>query len=306
MKKSVFLLVVIISLLSCQKEEMLIPINAEEIRSELLSVPAPTKEEVQQKIAGQNLKSAGYGMNEGPVMVRIFALDEQTYEIYNDYVVKYLVYYEINYNGYREKLLTLRQEFRVQDGKIVLDGYSLDISVGCNFSRDFYLKDQNNVSQITSFFHFENGEEFAYFMNGSGLIKLPPIAGGLWQVSVEYNDGDMNQKFLSDFINFYEDVNINLRFNLKSNLEKINLKISADYVLGASFIQIVGEDENGDYQWCLLPIPLQTFDDIVNLQIPFNPKRIYICGENGCNVYTIDDIDIEINITNGVVTYKLM
>lgn len=300
-----FFAVMAIVFSSCQKNEELLPVDTDVIRAQLMTQPVLTKEEVQQKVAEQNsLKSAS---NE-PVLVRLFVLDQSTFEVYDDHAIKYFVYYEINQNGYREKLLTISQQFDVVDGQIVSDGYSLKVIVGCPFSRYFLLENQNYVNQVTVFFHFADGTEFAYHLDrNSSEVKLPPITDGAWQLSVSYDDGDMQQSFMSNMINFWEDEVVNLRFYTKST-SKIHLEINRSYFSeDIKIIQVSGKDQDGNWNWFLLPVAYEGFDEIVNFDLPFQIRYVYLCGEDGCSVYSVeDDIETEINITTGAIYYKIL
>lgn len=303
----VFLFVVIIVVFtSCQKEEIVIPVNIETIRAQLVEFPVPSKEEVQSKISEQNsLKSAS---NESVTLTRIFPLEEWTYEINDNYANKYLIYYELNKDGYREKLLTIRQEFQIVDGEIDESGYGLEISIGCPFSKIFYVNNRDYLNQITVFFHFNDGAEFAYYLDRSylGEVKLPPIADGKWQLSVTYDDGDMRQSFMSNLIDWNNE-SITLKFNIKSS-SNVHLKINREYLKDATLIQVVGKDENGNFQYFLIPINGEGFDEIIALfDLPFQINRIYICGDSGCRYYHIgDDFDMVIEILTGVIYYRLL
>ena len=274
---------------SCQKEKNFVPIDTEAIRSQLASLPVISKEEVQQKITEQNnLKSA----NTEPVLVRIFPLDKNTYEVYDDHAIKHLVYYELNQGAHRTKFLTLNQTFPVANGVVDTTQYHLDINVGFPFSRGFYFKDQNDINQLTFFFHFNNGEEFAYFGdNGSGSVKLPPIADGQWQINVVYNDGEMHQEFMSNLINFYGDELITLKFNiLPVGNTKAYVKIDRNLINSDTrSIEVVGKDDDGNWIYFLYPINSDGLNDILSVPVSFsNITRVYVCGSNsGCMAYGV-------------------
>lgn len=312
------LIIILISIMfsSCNKDsENFVPpvtepavmaqsIDTLAIKAQLSAVSVPSKEKVQEKIAENSLKSA----NVVTSLSRIFSLDSSTYEVYDNYAVKHLVYYEVDKSAHVKKLLTLNQNFPVNNGIVDTTQYYLDIQVGCPFNRYFLFKDQNYISQVTVFFHLKNGEEFSYFLeNNFGSVKLPPIANARLQVSVTYDDGDVRQSFYSRFINFYVDEFIGLNFDMiqESNLVlKIN-KSFLGVVSNPSTIELVGKDSDGNFQYFLCPINLDGFGDIVSLSIPFYLTRIYICGDDESYAYSMLNVIPVYNMATGEITYRL-
>jgi len=308
MKNLVFSLVVIIFLTGCQKDLF---VNNEAVRSELVRQPIPDKSEIQAVLNG-TLKSGVINSNE-PVLVQIFALSSDLYEIGENYAIKYLVYYEISQDGCRNKLITIRQQFELVDG--VLGEYQISDSyeVGCPYpySKEFFVPTSQNVEQISFFFRFNNGEQFAYFGKwGSSKVSLPNIADGYWQLQINYNDGDIEQSFISDQIDFDDDYQINLRLNLKK--ENIIAKVEIER---ASLVNVYSisfrswSEETGEYLYMNYPVYREDgMPQIISFSLFFKPTGMYVCGINGCcyiNLAEEQDGDLSILEENGITIYKI-
>lgn len=293
---------------SCQKDDSseILPVNTEAIRAQLLSTPIPTKEEVQIALADKSLKSATIE-DDQPVLVQIFPLDARTYEVYQDFAVKYLIYYEINSDGYRVKYLTIRQEYKITNG--VVDNFtsSISVEVNCQFSRYFGLRNMGDVSKITYFFRFDNGKQFAYYGNGTNEIKLPPIAGGKWQLDVVYYDGDLTQQFSTHlFDNYSSQYILELNIQIKQSNVYATLEISKSFLNGAYIMQVVGENKNGDLIYMNYPLLFTNeLKETVSFDLPFEIQSINICGTNGCYSYSEQNWRLVVSIPSGKKTYQL-
>ena len=290
-----YLLVIVVIILgmfsSCKKELMENPIDVERNRAEMAQAANPPNNEVQVFIENGNLKSAN--IEDDASLIEIFPLDSRTYEIYTDKAVKYFVYYEININGYRQKMLTFSQIYPVKDGKVDLSQYVLDdIQVGCPFNRYFTLKNGNDISQLTYFFHFDDGRQFTYFGDrNSYRIQIPPIAGVKIQLTVAYDNGDMAQQFNTELFGYYDESSIvNLKFEIKKDNILSYIKIDKSLLQGAYSIQIYGEDpDNGNTLYVNYRFEgYESTLDKLSFAAPFSKVMfVNICGMNGCWQYQV-------------------
>ena len=87
----------------CQKEDELSNVQTEEIRSQLASLPAPSKEEVKTKLSSDGLKSAT--VDNQPVLALILQLDGWTYEINSEWAVKFFDDIRLDQFHYRQNIL---------------------------------------------------------------------------------------------------------------------------------------------------------------------------------------------------------
>lgn len=298
-----FFCVLIFAFISCQKEEPTKNIDPTAIRSQLAAIAAPSKEEILAMISMSPLKSA---TDDRVTLIQIFALTQETFEVYDDHAVKHFVFYEINQNGYREKFLTINQRFEIYNGVVDMTTYTLDFEVGCQYSRYFFLKDQNYVIRINYFFRFNDGRQFAYFgNNNSGQIKLPPIDGGQWQLEVIYDDGDLQQRFSTKMINFNGDQMLKLDIRLED--ENIVSYVEMENILtnGAYLIQLATfSEETGQYLYVNCPMLYnENLQGYIFFSAPFDIKIIVICGINGCNEYYTGNMGW--SIRDGKKVYRL-
>lgn len=289
MKKLVlgFLFFVIFGLFlgSCKKSELVsVPIDTESVRAMLIKVSTPTKKAVQTMLTATPITKLKDGVIANQMLVEIFALDARTFEVYDDYAVKNFVYYEIDQNGYRQKLLGIQQKFQVKGGVVDTTSSVLSYEVGCSYSRYFNLTNQWNISRVTYSFHFDNGRQFSYFGENTGNIKLPPIGGGKWQLDVIYDDGDLRQEFISNLVDFYADSNmLSLRLGIQKENTVSFLQLSKDFIRGSYLIQLDGEDGKGNSVYLIYPV---IFDEgmpaTLSFSAPFEVKGFIMCGSNGC------------------------
>ena len=302
MKRHILLFVVSIfvftMVISCQKEKMENSINAKAIRAQLVSNPDPSKEEVQLKVTGNNLKAAT--IEDDATLFLLFALDEKTFEVYNNQAIKYLVCYEIASNGYRRRLLTIKQIFPVTDGKVDLSQYSIDFEVGCPFSRDFYLKNSNNVNQITYFCRLNDGSQFAYFTNGNTYtIKLPPIANCKWQLTIVYDDGDLRQEYATQMIDYYNQSNeLQLKIILKQANTVSLIEFDKSYLQGAYLIRLFGRDINGNNVYQDYPVLFdEDMNNTISYNAPFDIEHVAIFSMTGGTWYDTKIVGIRGDIS---------
>lgn len=310
MKNLALIFVIIIGFFftNCQKENSseMLSVDTEAIRAQLLATPVPTKEEIQLVLAEKSLKSATIE-DDQPVLVQIFPLDARTYEVYQDFAIKYLIYYEINSDGYRVKYLTIRQEYTITNG--IIDNYSSNISleVNCQFGKYFGLRNMNDINKITYFFRFDNGKQFAYYGNGTREIKLPPIAGGKWQLDVVYYDGDLSQQFSTYLFDYYSDQYIlELNIQIKQSNVYATLEMNKSFLDGAYIMQVIGENKNGDFIYMSYPLLFTgELKETVSFDLPFEIQRINICGTNGCYSYSEQNWRLVVSIPSGKKTYQM-
>lgn len=308
---SALFIIVLLSITSCKKEDDMPVVNTdvEAVRAQLLAVSIPSKEEIQLILSEKpeaKSKSLSDDGNLGLMLVQIFALDQQTYMVGSETATKSLVYYEINQNGYRKKFLTIYQSFKVKDGRVDTVSYNIDYEVGCPFSRNFYLKNSNNISQLSYFFRFNNGNQFGYFGDMNyGLIKLPPIAEGKWQLEVKYDDGDMRQTFMTDLIDFYSKSNqLNLRLEVKTENTISVLEIGKNFIKGAYLLQFSGMDKSGNYVYMTYPVAFEeNMASKIRYNVPFNIKDFVICGVNGCYGFAAKDAAYIMYQSDGTIIY---
>lgn len=288
MKKFFVLLVVIfLSLVSCQKDEELSSVDIQSLKAQLASISNPSKEEVQFFIEGGNLKSAS--MEDDATLIELFPLNVSTTAVVNGVAIRYFMYYEINANGYREKMFMVSQIFPVKDGKIDDKNYTFEYDINCPFSRRFELKERNYINQITYFFHFDDGTQFTYVGERNyGSVLLPPLAGGKWQLSIAYDNGDLYQEFNSELVNFDSDI-INLKFEVKKDNVIAVVKVDKELTQGSYSIQLFGENQNnGDMVYVNYKlINEESLPSVLSFNAPFEVQYVIICGMNGCWRYEV-------------------
>lgn len=319
MKKNALIFVIVMfSLLftSCQKEENMMPAvtDVEAIRAQLAAVSLPSKEEVQTFLSSDvqvavskqssTLKNSFVKGSDELTLVEIFPLDKNTYEVYDDHAIKNLVYYELG-NSYRQRFLTVKQQFTVSNGVVDTTKFTFSYEVGCSYSRYFNFKDCNYINQTIFFFRFDNGRQFAYYGDNSCYVKLPPIAGGKWQISVSYNTDGVYQSFMSEMIDFYGESLINLKFQVKkeNTVSIIEIKTS-DFLKSANFIGLIGKDEQNNFVYFDYPFSYdESMPEVVSFAAPFDIQRINICGSYGCwSSYTSK---LSKTIKDGKIIYRL-
>lgn len=291
-------MVIMFPFISCKKEKMENTENSKAIVAQMVATAKPSNEEVQLKVSGFNLKSAS--IEDDATLVLLFTLDERTFEVYDNQAIKYLVYYEIGSNGYRRKMLTIKQIFPVTDGKVDVTQYSIDYEVGCPFSRDFYLKNGNNVNQITYFFRSNDGSQFAYFTNGNtNVIKLPPIANGQWQLSIVYDDGDLRQEYATQMIDFWNQSNeLQLKIILKQANTISLIEFDKSFLQGAYLIRLYGRDSNGYNIYQDYPAMLdESMNNIISYNAPFDIEHVAIFGMTGSVWYDTKIVGIRGDIS---------
>jgi len=287
----------------CQKEDELSNVQTEEIRSQLASLPAPSKEEVKTKLSSDGLKSAT--VDNQPVLALILQLDGWTYEINSEWAVKYFVYYEIGQDGYRQKTLTLVQKFPVVNGQIVTSQYNLEVRVGYLFYKTYYLNDQNNIQQLIYLFRFDDGQQISFFNKWTGEIDLPPIGKGKWQIEVVYG-GDMEQRYHTNPINYDTDSNVltlSISLYSENNIES-NINIDKDIINGFYLLTLQGINKGGQY--CFLNYPVLWDNNLpqrIIYSAHFDIENVTVCGGTGCfSYFTKNAKSTTISLT-GVKTY---
>ncbi len=308
--KKIFVLFVVMVLLitvpSCQKEEILISdVQIEAIKAQLVATPTLSKEEVETVLSSQKLKSAS--LNEEETLVQVLDLDERTFEVNDQFAIKNLVYMEFGQNGNLLKLITIRQIFDVNNGNIDVNSYSIEYEIGCSYSRNFQLGVQGNVNQITFFLHFKNGKQLAFYGNGNNNITLLPIARASWQLLVNYYDNILQQQYLTDLINFYDQSNvINLRLELKSKNLKSTVKFDRNLIEGAYNVQLGGFDASGNYRYMSYQVMYDSsMPEKISFEAYFDIQDVNICGTNGCYGYSTKDSKYTVYNADGTILYSL-
>jgi len=304
--KNVKLLVVIFVLFlgsSCKKQDSLqTPVDIASVKAQLVALPILTKDQVETAMAEPKLKSAILE----PTLVEIFDLSPETYFVSNEVAIKNLLYMEIDQNGNRKKMITIHQIFEVKNGMIDTQSYRLEFEIGCPYSRDFCLSQNGNVSQMTFFFRFDNGKQFAYYGSNNGNIRLYPIVNGKWQLMISFWDGDFQQNFMTDMVDYYGSSNlINLRLEIKEKNVKSTVQMDKNFIYGAYNIQLGGYDKDGNYSWVSYPV---SYDDGLPARISFDSyldiKDVVICGVYGCAQYSTNNSKITAYMSDGRIVYS--
>ncbi len=277
----------ILSSCKTQNEPVVNNLNELALKAQLAKIPAPSKEEMKEFIAGklgpQKAKSEQW---QDLVLVEIFELDSTTYIIEDGVATKNFLYVEIASNGDLKKKLTIGQVFQISGGNIVENDYHFNYQISCPFSRYFHLQDDNNVQNITYFFHFNDGYQLSY--NGNSQIKLPPIKNGKWQLRVTYYDGDLWQSFMTELVNYYSESSnlIKLKFDIKETNIVSVVSVSKLYIKDAYSIQFEGRDDDGYYTYVSYPVSYdESLPNVIIFNLPIkNLKRAFICSNNGCSL----------------------
>ena len=276
MKKVLFLAMVAIAMslmfVSCkvQNEPVINSVNNKVLlKAELAKIPNPSKEEMLKFLSGTAQKVKADDGGSSITLVEIFPLDSTTYQIDGDNLaMRYFWYSEIDQNGNLEKSLTIGQIFNIVDGKINETGYSFDVQISCPFSRYFYFENRGNISRITYFFRFDNGNQFAYFTNnGNTQVRIPPIANGKWQLKVDFYDSNIFQSFMSEYIDYYGSDVIKLKFGIKQENVLSKVFLDKSFIQNAYLIQFIGKDDNDNFISVSYPVK---YDESLPDQISFN------------------------------------
>lgn len=288
MKRALFFVFVIVLAIGCQKEESLNTLMAEAIRSELVALPVPSKEEIKAKLSGEKIKSAEI---DEPVLALVLQLDGQTYDVYSDFAVKYLVYYEIGHDGSRKKTLTIIQRFPIVDGQVMTDQYNMEARVGYLFFKEYYLEDQNNIEGLIYHFRQDDGQQVSFLADWNGKVVLPPIGKGKWQIEVIYG-GEMTQRFHTGLINYFADTNVltlQIDFYGQGNVES-TLNIDKSLIKSAYVITLRGENSDGEERFISFPVLWdENLPDRIIFYCHFDVEYFFICGQNGCQYYNTAD-----------------
>ncbi|NVN96989.1 hypothetical protein HXX01_02035 [Candidatus Nomurabacteria bacterium] len=302
------LVVILIVFVSCTKQDNLVPaLDVETIRAQLVSLPILTKDQVEAVIAGPKLKDGSTATPVTPVadlsLIEIVDLDSRTYFISNEIAIKNMLYLEINYEGYRKKMVTIHQTFKVKNGQIDTNSYTIDYEIGCSYSRDFQLDQSSNVSRVTYFFRFNSGKQIVYYGTNAGNIKLPPIANGKWQLMVDYWDGEMNQQFITDYVKFYDSSNIvNVRLALGTKNTVSTVVFDRNVLIGAYNIELIGLDKDGIERYLSYPVMYDNeLPARVSFDAPFDIKIVRIQGMNQMNYFETRNVKVVIVTTNVII-----
>jgi len=296
MKNIIFvaLCIAVFAASSCQKEEL----NTEAIRAQLAAHPSLSVAEVQSELS--KLKDGNVMM-----LVVVFPLSSDYFTVFNDHADKYFIYYEVNGFGQREKMITIIQTFPVIDGNVDLTSYSLSYEIGCPSSKIFILRNQNNISQINYFFRFDDGRQFAFFgERNSGMVELPPINGGKWQLEVTYDDMGMVQKYTTYLIDFYGSAILDLKIQLQKENTICYVEIDNMLTKKAYLIQFATNDDLGNYYYFNYPVVYEeSQNSILCFDVPFDAKYVVICGTDGCFQYLTENMSQ--GMRNGKKVYRL-
>ena len=309
MKKLSLLFVIMVLFFSCKKETESIYLDIDGIRAQLAAIPTVTKDEVANLLNSPKLKSGTTttlaAENEPFVMVEIYDLSSDYYIVGEKEAVKFMAYWEKDQNLYRQKFLTIRQIFPVSNGVVNTNTYHLEYEVGCSLGHDFQLSANGSVNQIIYYFHFNNGNQFAYYGNGGNTsnIKLPPLANGKWQLMVSYFDGDLQQQFISDLVDYNSNI-INLRLGVKPKNVVSIIQIDRSLLKGIYGIWVSGYDTHAVPQnMQFIVLYDESLPNRVSFQAPFNIWDINISGMYGCYNLSTKNAKATVFNADGTVTY---
>ncbi len=303
MKKLVvfmFFAVMAILFFSCQKEEFEIPIDKEALKLQAEKWAIPQAEEI-------NVSSLKAGWSDS-ITVKIFPLESMNYYFQEDSLVRLLNYYELKKGRINRTIMFSQFIPILSNGKADMNNYRIgNLIAGCPLSKTFYLTSQNNINNMRAFFLFKDGGQFGYNCDTYGYVRLDPLADGNWVVDVSFYNP--NQRYVSERINFYQDDLISLKFQMKE-VSKTHIEINRKFLTEDSkTLEILFLDKNGEEEQLTVPILNEGFDEIISLTIPDikNVFGFYICGDSGCQYYTVgDQVDMVIHIENNVVYYRLL
>jgi len=292
MKKLVLFFVMVMIIVSCTKQENLIPdLNIEAIRSQMVAAQALTVSQVQDVI---NPK-----LKDGPLvtpvsttavkqnLVQVLDLDQRTYRIYDTYAVKNFILLEIDASGNRTKFLTVHQIFDVVNGNIVANKFRIEYEVGYSDNKNFGVDVKGEISQVVYFLHFSDGRQLSYYGNNGGNIKIYPIANCTWQLRINFWDGDFGQEFSTNLMDYYNQSNIfNLRLEVKSDNVLSTVQIDKSFIYGAYSISLEGVDLQGNYHSTSIQVSYDvTMPSKISFSTYFDIKTMTIYGVYGSNTY---------------------
>jgi hypothetical protein len=270
---------------SCSQDEVITTNDEVSFLADIMAAPQPALDEFKSFAEGAGLKSASVYSSS---VVMVFPLDRRTVEVFDVTVKKYFILYEFGQGGQRNKEITISQIFEIlPNGKIdPTSGKFLEATPGCSQKRHFYIDDQY-ITGIHCFCNFKDGRQFGYVGQiTNNTVQLPPLEGGVWQLSVDFNDGDIPQKFSTLPINNYAESNV---IELKTTFELDNIvayvEIEKKYLEGAELVQVYSFNSMTDEVDSYIDFKV-LYDELlpkfVLYGVPFgNIYRINIYGKNG-------------------------
>ena len=277
MKRLLFFLLIFFLIASCKKTEFVG--NDQMVRAALAAAPLPSVDKCRDVVvAGTGMKAADI------VLIEVFPLAQETYTISLESAQKYLAYYELYLTGERKELMTIIQEFHIINGVLDTSQYLLRFELGCQFSRDFTVPIASNftVWDTHCYFHFTNGQEFSYrIQGGKPQLKLPNLGNGSWEVTILTDDQDMLRNVTTGLIDYHGSDLLSLVIDAKyqNSIGKIVLK-KTDLV-DVSSIRI--GNPKGDY---LIAFHYnQDMPDKLYFDIPLVPTSIALVGKDFFKLY---------------------
>lgn len=296
------LAIAVLTLASCSKSDEPSSVNREVIREQLAKLSVPSAQEIQGKLSASLRSASGESVSQ-----RVLPLDKDYYEVEQYSAVKRLQYYEIASNGTIKRLVQVTQTFQIKDGVLDTTRWSASFDLDGIGIKRCSLWFSDYITSMTVFFHGANGLQLAYTANlYDGVLYLPALADGTWQVQVETFNKGVYQTFVTrpaqirkldpdELFLVYDEA---MLWGDPSDNTVAIATVSAENLRGKSFL--LCEDEQGNL--FSQPIPATITSETISFSIPFKPKYIYCWGENGW----LTDIDPEIRKgSDGLYHYNL-
>jgi len=252
MKKQIWILILILGVFGCQKDEVMMIPERSDIMQQLRMVAQPSNQEIVSLIENGNSKKSGE-----IIMIQVFKMSESSWIVTENYCIKTFAYYKTTSRGGGERLelFLICQQFEVFDGKINPSQYALSYSIlfnGKNQSRTFRIvfdaKCYSINVQCTITDNKGKKIGFSYPFHGDmDTIILPNLEGAEWRVSVKAFDGDMWRSLTTGVIDMNQPSNLLFwEYNILPTNIVCYVNISADMITDGGFYVYGQSKETGE------------------------------------------------------------
>lgn len=292
--KRIYLLLIslLVLVVGCQKEENVF--NTDLIKSQFSAIVVPTDQEIQVVVPSEpTLKSANDNPNQPVLRVRVYELDQKTYQVSETEVLKCWKYLE-KLGNVIKRSGTLIKSFKVEKGNIDLNSYQVSYVVDGPFDVEMSIMNYGSqINQVHLFLRSNNGEQDDFYINSNnGSFMVSPIANAMWQAEVSYwSQTNGEQTYSSELFDCYGAREIALKLNLKKDNTIAVLEIPKGITENASLVRIF--DANGNYVEYRLLYD-ESLSDILSFRVPFEPTGFEIWSDYGSIWYQTTLIGVTI------------
>jgi len=313
MRKLVLLFVIfVLSFSSCRKDENLVSIDVDAIRTQMMTAVDLTVSQVQdmlnQKSSQPKLKDGTLpsGQEQQPTMVRVYVLDQRTFEVTGTTATKNFLYIETDESGNRTNLLTIQQMFQLKNGSVDLNNYTIRYQVGCVYRHEIFIDVPGSFNQITYFLHLENGDQFFYYGNNGNMIQIYPIAGCKWEFDAYHWDGDFWRNYKTTLIDYYSQSNVvSLILDVKKENVKSTVSMDRSFIQNAEDVVLIGEDAQGITRRIGYKVSYtSSLPSRISFSAYFDIKEMIISNQYGSSFYYTNQAKITAHSLDGKIIYS--